>query len=87
MQYQPGSSRMNAEEHGVNLWRAGDVVPAGTYLRVDDDSFRVVILEQEDRLPASYDGHVALYCRASSSGPITTRPGDRNASPRSQPAQ
>jgi hypothetical protein len=55
---------MNAEEYGVHLWRAGDVAPAGIYLRVDDDSFRVVVLEEEGRLPASYDGHVAHYCHA-----------------------
>lgn len=56
---------MNIEEHGAHVWQAGDIVPAGIYLRVDDASFRVVNLEQEDRLPASYDGHVALYRRAS----------------------
>lgn len=55
---------MNAEEYGMHVWQAGDSVPAGIYLRVDDASFRVVNLEQEDRLPASYDGHIAWYCRA-----------------------
>lgn len=55
---------MNAEEHGVHVWRAGDIVPAGTYLRVDNNSFRTIVLTQEGRLPASYDGHVALYCRS-----------------------
>lgn len=63
---------MNAEEHGVFIWQAGDVVPAGTYLRVDDNSFRVVVLEQEARLPASYDGHVALYCRSPAVSVVNT---------------
>jgi hypothetical protein len=60
---------MNAEEHDIQIWRAGDVVPAGTYLRVDDHSYRVIILNEQGHLPASCDGHVALYCRASARCP------------------
>jgi hypothetical protein len=44
------------------LWKAGEVVPAGTYVRVDDRSYRAVTLEREEPLPATFDGHVALYC-------------------------
>lgn len=55
---------MHLDEHGVDGWHAGDVVPPGIYLRVDDNSFRMVIMEQEGRLPASYDGHIAHYCHS-----------------------
>jgi hypothetical protein len=55
---------MDAEEYGRPLWRAGEMVPAGSYLRVDDRSYRVVVLEQAGPLPASCDGHVAWYCQA-----------------------
>jgi hypothetical protein len=37
------------------------LVPAGTYIRVDDLSYKVVILQQKERLPATFDGHVAIY--------------------------
>ncbi len=53
------------DEHQVTLWKAGEVAPAGIYLRVDDESYRVVILENEERLPVTFDGHVAMYCVAS----------------------
>jgi hypothetical protein len=55
---------MDNEDHGRPIWRAGEVVAAGTYYRVDNRSYRVVVLEQEGTLPASCDGHVAWYCRA-----------------------
>jgi hypothetical protein len=55
---------MDSEEYGKPLWRAGEFVPAGTYLRVDDHSYRRIVLEQPGPLPPSYDGHVAFYCRA-----------------------
>lgn len=53
---------MKCEECQQNLWQAGEIVPAGTYTRVDDLSYRLVILEQEGALPATFDGHIALYC-------------------------
>lgn len=53
---------MKCEECQQDLWTAGEMVLAGTYTRVDDHSYRVVILEQEGPLPAAFDGHVALYC-------------------------
>ncbi len=70
---------MNAEEHGVYLWRAGAIVPAGTYLRVDDHSYRVILLEQEGHLPASCDGHIAYYCRAPFVCLIHAQPADSHA--------
>ena len=54
--------RLRCEECQMPLWKAGEVVPAGTYLRVDDRSYRAVTLDQEGPLPATFDGHVALYC-------------------------
>ena len=43
------------------VWKAGEVVPAGAYVRIDDDSYRQITLDQDGPLPASFDGHVALY--------------------------
>lgn len=53
---------MKCEECQQDLWQAGEIVAAGTYTRVDDHSYRVVILEQEGPLPATFDGHIAIYC-------------------------
>ncbi len=55
---------MESEEYGAPLWRAGDIVPAGTYLRVDDHSYRLIVLKEQGQLPGSCDGHVAVYCQA-----------------------
>ena len=52
---------LHCEECQMPLWKAGEVVPAGTYVRDDDRSYRTVILEQRGRLPATFDGHIALY--------------------------
>lgn len=54
--------RLQCEECQMPLWKAGAVVPAGTYVRVDNRSYRTVILDQVGPLPATFDGHVALYC-------------------------
>ncbi len=56
------AEHLRCEECQMPLWKAGEVVPAGTYVRVDDRSYRAVILNQEGPLPATFDGHVALYC-------------------------
>lgn len=53
---------MYCEECQMRLWKAGEVAPAGVYVRVDDQSYRTVVLESEGYLPATYDGCVALYC-------------------------
>ncbi len=55
---------MQYEESQMPWWKAGEVAPPGIYLRVDDASYRVVILDREGPLPATFDGHVALYCPA-----------------------
>jgi hypothetical protein len=52
---------MWSEEDHMEIWKAGEVVPAGVYVRIDDHSYRSVVLNQTDRLPASYDGRVAWY--------------------------
>ncbi|MBF6592317.1 MAG: hypothetical protein IVW57_17530, partial [Ktedonobacterales bacterium] len=49
------------EECGTHLYQAGEHVPVGTYLRVDDGSFQRVSLAAAGPLPASFDGHVARY--------------------------
>jgi hypothetical protein len=49
------------EEFQVYIWKAGEVAPAGMYVRVDEPSYRVVILDCEGLLPATFDGHVAYY--------------------------
>ncbi len=53
------------EECGTRLCRAGDQVPAGSYLRVDDGSFHRLDLAAAGPLPASFDGHIAQYRVAS----------------------
>ena len=52
---------MPYEGSQVSVWNAGEVVPVGTYVRIDDQSYRIVTLDQDGPLPASFDGHVALY--------------------------
>ncbi len=44
-----------------DLFSAGEVAPAGRYQRVDVVWGRTVVLDGEDRLPASLDGRVALH--------------------------
>ncbi|HEY7849786.1 MAG TPA: hypothetical protein VIC27_06950 [Ktedonobacterales bacterium] len=51
----------HCDECGACLFQAGELVPAGAYLRVDDESFQRVSLVSNGALPASFDGHVALY--------------------------
>jgi hypothetical protein len=53
---------MQCEECQLPLWKAGEIVPAGTYARVDDQSYKIVRLDQEGPLPAAFDGHIAWYC-------------------------
>ena len=55
---------MRCDECGTALYQAGEIVPAGAYMRVDDGSFRRVRLGRRGALPASFDGHVAEYCRS-----------------------
>jgi hypothetical protein len=53
---------MKCDECQQALWKAGEIVPAGTYARVDNRSYHLVTLEQAGPLPASFDGHTAWYC-------------------------
>jgi hypothetical protein len=46
-----------------SVFRAGQVVPAGVYARLDSAPERRVVLGEEGVLPASFDGRVALYHR------------------------
>lgn len=52
---------MQCDECGGSLYHAGDLVPAGTYLRIDDGSFRRIVLQHAGALPATFGGHVAEY--------------------------
>ena len=45
----------------IDIWKAGEIAPAGTYVRIDELSYHVVILDCEGPLPATFDGHVAYY--------------------------
>ena len=63
------------DEHGARLWQAGDVVPPGIYLRVDDGSRRVCVQNTQMPLPGTCDGHVALY-RAAAPTFVAARPSD-----------
>lgn len=51
----------SCDECGTPIFQAGQFAPPGAYLRVDDDSFRQVEIATGEALPASYDGHIALY--------------------------
>lgn len=55
-------AHLRCEECQMPLWKAGEAVPAGTYVRVDDRSYLTVILDQEGPRPSTFDGHVVLYC-------------------------
>jgi hypothetical protein len=57
------------------VWKAGEVAPAGVYVRIDDDSYRQLTLKQDGPLPASFDGHVALYRAAAK---VSISPGQVN---------
>jgi hypothetical protein len=51
-------------EYLSETYHAGEIVPAGTYMRIDDGSRRLVELEQAGPLPPGFDGHVAIYLRS-----------------------
>lgn len=61
MQFAHAAHSNPCEECGTPLYQAGERVLPGTYLRVDDGSFQRVSLSATGPLPASFDGHVALY--------------------------
>ncbi len=72
---------MCSEAYQFPVWKAGEVVPAGIYARIDDESYHVVVLSREGYLPASFDGHVALY-RA-----VTWQPGRASLTPEQIPGR
>lgn len=45
---------------GGTIYHAGERAPAGQYARIDRPG-AVVTLTQFDRLPASFDGTIAIY--------------------------
>lgn len=47
--------------NAVDIYQAGQRVPPGIYLTLEGG--REVHLSQEDALPATCDGHVAVYLR------------------------
>jgi hypothetical protein len=57
---------MHCEECGNVVYQAGETVPAGVYMRIDDGSLRRVALTRRGPLPASFDGHIATYRGAAS---------------------
>lgn len=72
---------MKCDECQQELWKAGDIAPAGAYARFDDHSYRVVIMTQAGPLPATFDGHSALYC------PSTCRCATRTKQPQGKKAE
>jgi hypothetical protein len=49
------------DQHGNELYLAGDPAPSGRYKELDGR--RVVVLESDDVLPAALDGHATCYMR------------------------
>lgn len=52
---------MRCEECEATLWQAGEVAPAGVYMRVDDDTHTLIHLDEAGPLPPSFDGYIAVY--------------------------
>ncbi len=46
-----------------DLYIAGQIVPPGTYLRVDARDDCRIVLVHSDHLPPSFDGRIAVYKR------------------------
>jgi hypothetical protein len=61
-------------ENGVYL--AGHVAPSGRYRRADPPDGRIIELEAPGLLPASLDGHVAVYLRVDPAPVVETRRSD-----------
>ena len=69
------------DECGTRLYQAGERVHAGTYLRVDDESFQRVRVSTGGGLPASFDGHIALYRAAAAPCVCERRQRERTSTP------
>jgi hypothetical protein len=61
---QKGAPQLLGDDYVMEVWHAGEIVPPGVYMRIDNGSRRVVVLKEEGPLPPGFDGHVAIYCRA-----------------------
>ena len=72
---------MRCDECEARLYEAGEVVPAGNYVRVDDSSSRVFVLDRDGPLPPAWDGHVALYRLAASTCACARRAARTDDSP------
>lgn len=59
---------------GEVLYRAGEAVPAGRYLRTDSAVERVIDATHGDRLPATCDGTIAHYRRLDDGAAVRSRP-------------
>jgi hypothetical protein len=83
-----GAATMRCEECDAPLWCAGDEAPPGVYVHVDMPAEHPVILHASERLPASFDGHIAIY-RASGCACVGhCRPagnGESHAAPQDMP--
>jgi hypothetical protein len=53
------ASRDTEYDEYERLFHAGSIVPPGSYINVE--SGRTIRLDQDDVLPPSFDGHVAVY--------------------------
>jgi hypothetical protein len=69
---------MVSDEYQAHVWKGGEEVPAGTYVRIDDLSYRVITLDRYGPLPATFDGHVGYY-RAASLGLFSGKPADQQS--------
>src|SRR5437868_3074046 len=50
--FRPAECHMFSDEYQMHIWKAGEIVPAGTYVRIDDRSYRTIILDSSGPLPA-----------------------------------
>ena len=52
---------MHCEECDAPLWLAGESAPPGNYVRIDSSTQEVIAVRPGESLPASFDGHIAIY--------------------------
>lgn len=71
--------RYALEDWQDSIFSAGQVAPAGHYLRVDVVGHQVVILLEENVLPASLDGRIAEYVRLEDVGWVASLSTHRQA--------
>ena len=59
--HRPHRVSFEMDVNAVDIYEAGQRVPPGIYLSLEGG--HEVFLDQEDTLPATCDGHVAVYLR------------------------